>query len=583
MTDFIRKRIWMILALFFIIVYLSPLLILGKDAHVRVHDQLDSTVVWYKILADSGKIFAANDAPIPNIMNGLPRESLGSQFKLWVLLFVWFPPFVAYTINAALLRLVAFFGMYLLLTKHVLSRNSSPTVRSESLPDSGDAFIKAGASLCFALLPFWLPGCLSIAGIPLATYAFLNFRKREATQKDWLIIVLLPFASSFILSFFFFLAVMGVIWLIDWVKTRHSNWRLFSAIAIMTAVYLAKDYRLVLGVLLGHGFTPHRVEFDRGHSTLVHTLKHALLNFAEGQTHTYTIQYVVILWVALFFFFWAVFKWFLRLRAAHAPIDQNEKKLVIMVFLTGAFALWYNLWYWQGLFPLKATFKIAREFNFARLMFLNPILWYLIFAVCLVLITTKWKRAGKPIAMVLLAIQLVVLFKHNHEPKYRGYDMPSWREFYSPKLFHSIQDFIGLDPSTYRVVSIGIHPSISQYSGFYTLDSYVTLYPLEYKHKFRQIIAPELAKNKTLRSYFDDWGSRCYIFVDELGKNYFFYKSKHKIIHHLDLNTKAMKNMGGKYILSAVKIANARDNHLKLLHIFENQVSIWRIYLYQVT
>src|SRR5699024_1873056 len=102
----LKRRRWFIMAIFLIIVYLSPLFILGKDAHVRVHDQLDSSVIWYEMLANSGKLFAANDAVIPDMMNGLPRISLPTQFEWLVWLFVVFPPFVAFTINAVLVRFV---------------------------------------------------------------------------------------------------------------------------------------------------------------------------------------------------------------------------------------------------------------------------------------------------------------------------------------------------------------------------------------------------------------------------------------------------------------------------------------------
>ncbi|HET7658629.1 MAG TPA: DUF6044 family protein, partial [Bacillales bacterium] len=288
---FLKQQIWIILAIALILLYLSPLFILGQNSHVRIHDQLDSTVVWYKILADSGKLFASNQTTIPNLMNGLPRVSLGSQFKLLVWLFVLFPPFAAYTINAAVLRFVAFFGMYFLLKKHVLK-------------DQNEPYILAGVSLCFALLPFWLPGCLSIAGIPLASYLFLNIRNHKGRWLDWLLIALLPFASSFILTFLFFLWIIALIWLIDWIRTKQSNWPLFWAAAMMTGIFLAKDYRLVQSVLLGQGFIPHRIEFNRGHSSLPHALQNFLGYFTGGQTHSYTLQYEVIIYIAGALFLW---------------------------------------------------------------------------------------------------------------------------------------------------------------------------------------------------------------------------------------------------------------------------------------
>jgi hypothetical protein len=43
-----------------------------------------------------------------------------------------------------------------------------------------------------------------------------------------------------------------------------------------------------------------------------------------------------------------------------------------------------------------------------------------------------------------------------------------------------------------------------------------------------------------------------------------------------------MKELGGKYIFSAVRIINEKENSLFLLKIFERKDSPWRIFLYQV-
>ena len=65
------------------------------------------------------------------------------------------------------------------------------------------------------------------------------------------------------------------------------------------------------------------------------------------------------------------------------------------------------------------------------------------------------------------------------------------------------------------MVSLGIDPAAALYHGFYSLDGYSNNYPLSYKHRFREVIAPELAKSEYLTDYFDDWGNRCYMFSAE--------------------------------------------------------------------
>jgi hypothetical protein len=131
------------------------------------------------------------------------------------------------------------------------------------------------------------------------------------------------------------------------------------------------------------------------------------------------------------------------------------------------------------------------------------------------------------------------------------------------------------------VASIGLHPAIAQYNGFYTVDTYTNFYPLSYKYQFRAIIAKELDKSPVLKDYYDHWGNRVYVFVAELGKHYEFRKNSKKKIYHLDINTKAFEELGGQYIFSSVPIVNAQANHLKFLKDFTDSQSVWKIYLYQ--
>ena len=117
----------------------------------------------------------------------------------------------------------------------------------------------------------------------------------------------------------------------------------------------------------------------------------------------------------------------------------------------------------------------------------------------------------------------------NEEIHYRFiHHTPTFQEFYAEEHFKKSTNISGCRKAAYRVASIGLHPAIAQYNGFYTLDTYNNYYPLEYKHQFRKIIAAELDKKRTLRRYFDEWGGRCYIFVDELGKKYDYRKDSKK-------------------------------------------------------
>lgn len=43
--------------MFIIVLWVLPYFVLGQDAHMRIHDNPDSNVAWYKVLMTSGQLF----------------------------------------------------------------------------------------------------------------------------------------------------------------------------------------------------------------------------------------------------------------------------------------------------------------------------------------------------------------------------------------------------------------------------------------------------------------------------------------------------------------------------------------------
>jgi hypothetical protein len=221
---------------------------------------------------------------------------------------------------------------------------------------------------------------------------------------------------------------------------------------------------------------------------------------------------------------------------------------------------------------------------------LHPFLWSLAFASALTIVSRK-SRLGMFAAAALMLLQVGAEHRAyenlnvrqsvtcSGNPKLRL----TFAEFFSTPLFTDIRDFIGRPQSEYRVVSLGMYPAIPFYSGFYTADGYAYNYALDYKHRFRKAIASELQKDKGIRTYFDDWGSRCYVFSLELCRTYLYTKNNPKrSVNHLDINVASLGDLGVQYILSAVKINNSASLKLKLEKTFERDDSPWRIYLYSL-
>ncbi len=569
-------------------VYMLPQIILWQNSYVMVLDNLDSPFVYRTVLVNSGQAFVP-DSSIEQIMNGLPRPCLDSALSTVTWLFMTFKPFTAYIVDKLLVHFFAFTGMWLLLRKHFF-------------PQDSDLTVVLGSSLCFAFLPFYAIFGLTVAGQPLLLYSLLNLYKKRWHWSDFAIIALFPFYSSLYQSGIFILLAAGVLCLVYVLNHRRANIALVIGAGVLALGYAVAEHNLIHLMFFDSDFVSHRTAWDpatSGYGALT-AAKESTINSLFGQYHASSLHTLILIA--------SVFVLTVALAHRGMPKDRNIRLLASFLLTAFAVSLFYGFFNWGALIPLKERFTILKMFNFSRINWFHPLLWYLVFALVLsFFVKFKW---GKGIAVMLIALQLSysaalsnILFRHfgvlnaqvmANETAINGGILVdrvagrepceiSYRQFFSEPLFEEVADYIALPKSDYRIVNIGLHPSIAQYNGFYTLDSYQFNYPLEYKNEFRRIIAGELAKSEKWRKYFDGWGSRCYVFVAELENEPFAIKKDEQArIFNLSLNTEALKEMGGKYVFSAVEIVNAAENNLTLLRVFERSDSPWRIYLYGV-
>lgn len=570
---FFSKNKYLIAGFLVVLVYLLPFLALGENAPALAHDTTDSTLVWYITLAKSGQLFGPLDAVIPQVMDGLPRSSLPEELNFVTLSFFSLPAYAAYALNIGIMHIVAFFGMYLLLKKHFLKEKSNE-------------IIAIGVSLCFALLPFWPLGGLTIAGLPLALFSFLNIRAKNATKTDWVATAILPFFCLFTYSFVFFLFGMFLLWAYDFWKQKKANLLFLAAILLMSGIFLIVEYRLVYSMLLSQDFISHRTEFARYPTDFLRVLGRSARVFLFGQYHAASLHYFVLAAAAIAGTVLLFGKKAKKISAVFKePRVMLAAKLLLLIAAICVFS--ETIVGWDALEPLRQQFSILTTFSFDRFIFLLPLLWYIVFALALCIIAEKAKY-GKQIAIALILLQAGFLFAYTDGTVQAGglgemlSTEPSFAGIYSTSLFSEINDFIGQRQQGYRIVSIGLPANIPQYSGFYTLDSYQDNYLLQYKRDFRRIIEKELDKSAPVKQYFDEWGSRCYVFAAELEGKYFLTKETTAKISGLELNTNVLKEMGGKYVFSAVEIENSEANGLQLMKVFERQDAIWKIWLYEV-
>jgi len=532
---------------------MSIFFIYGENTYVLIHDNLDSVVGWHKTLIESGLLFESNSHEV-TMMTGASRLSLGNELNVMLWLNYIFDPYSAYVSNQVMIRVTAFVGFVLLLNKYTFAKDLKSYV-----------FMIA---LLFSLLPFYPNFGISIAGLPLATYVFLNLRNNVATKIDWIILITIPLYSSFVSSMLFYIIFVGFVLLYDVIKKNRIK-ELFIGLFIFSLVHLIVNYRLIDLLIFDPDYISHRIERVSDSYGFIRAILISGKHFVLGHYHAHSVHLIFLPFVLTMFLFNVVTK-------------DRSKAFVGIMALNIFISIIYGFWSYEGIVLIKENVTWMNLLNFSRFSYMAPFIWYVLFALSIryYLQNFKYKYKNKLVIVLAFLTLVSIIIKSDFVNEYKKNKI-TYKEFYSEALFKKIDLFIGKSKKEYKVVSIGIHPSISRYNGFGTLDGYLPIYSLEYKHKFRKIIEKELDKSKKLKKYYDEWGSRFYVFSSELGKDWLNTKDRALPIS-IELNIESLFNMGGRYIISANKIVNASENRLILEKIFEDALSPWKIYLYKI-
>ncbi len=553
------------------ILAILPLLFGKENVYIQIWDHLDSGVVILKVLAESNQLFSSSETVIDNIM-GLPRFTYGSEFNAIVWLIKIFGTYYALLINEIVIRVIGFIGMYLLVSRYIIG---------PEIPYS--KIIASSIALLFSIVPHWPLGGISVAGQPLLTYALLNLMQKDSIKSNWIIIVLYPFYSSFMVFGIFYLITFGVFYIYKSISNKRIYYNTFFALLILTLLFLIIEYRQILN-LINPLFVSHRIEFNTYALTNIHSYTDifSLLKqtFLHGHAHAPTLHYYIILPLTIFSFVVAL-------------IYKDFKTVTYiggLIILAIVFNVIYVLSLWSGTERFIGSINFLKQFNYTRFITLLPLLWYCLIAFSVNTILKYRFAASYYVLLSLFIVQYYLITKETYFIKpyidswlYNNHDSNklTYNDFFSEDLFTEIKTYLDSQTKTgFKVAGLGIYPSILQYNNFSTLDGYVNIYPLSYKHDFRKIISQELINNEANKKYFDNWGNRCYIFDDIIGQDYLCTKNRNKQTEVLEINVNAFSSLNGKYILSAVEIKNPEITGLSLLKTFENNV--WKIFVYTI-
>jgi len=547
-----KNRPYFLFGLLLVIAYLLPAFIAGENHFVLIHDFLDSTVAHLKSMKDNGIVFD-NSGVIP-ILCGIPRSYYLTAVDLKVWLFLLLPPYWAVIANIFLIKFSAFAGLFLLLRCHVL-------------PDSARrddvSFLTAAL---FALVPFYPDYGISSAGVPLVAYSIINLFYGESKLPSLAILVYYALFSWLVLGGVFVCICTALVILVYFIRTRRFPLWPFIGLCLLTAVYVAANWQLFVDF-----FVPveaiHREEF-KPQGTKIQALGEALAALFVSQYHAGTCCAFVI--VTSFILLW------------HRHRGENRRWDHLMMALVSLASLMVFTAVVKVMFR---DFKLVQLFQFDRFFFLYPALCYVLLGAVLQQLSDEGRRRA---LSVLSAVVLVtglafdIFFTNEVCRELKIGNHPGFREFYDEELFDEIKSDLDIVPGKTRVACLGMYQSVAEYNGIWTVDGYIQIYPLEYKHRFQKVIQKELDKDPALWDYFCNWGTRCYLFSSELGRHYMLSRKDDARVSFLDIDCGALSDLGCEFILSAVEILNSESLGLELAGEYSRPDSYWNIRAYKL-
>lgn len=560
-----------------------PYLLLGQGAVFTYHDQLDGEMVAYVLQAKH----LGEGSILPEFLGGALKTALTPPAPACVLWFRVMSPLRALSAMQLLGWLSAYTGMFLLIEKATGKR----------LP----AFL---GGILYAFLPFLPVYGLSQYGLPLLLWCVWNLEENQNKKLSLFYGIVYALHSSLVLVGFGVLLALACRILWGWLRKKKNMGNLCALFGGLVLAYVVTNLTLVLQVLgIGKNaqMVSHKSEYALVPENFLQGIRTAFLHGGQ-HSEDYHITFLFLL---------------LLLLVLYPLWNQMQKKLcrvltkllLWIAVLCVISALWNDV---PGIW-LRSHIGALGAFQMDRLLWLAPCLWYLGLGCGLGILLLQVENEGRSrgqktngkvcgllstgilllAAVICLGADGIILLKNSDvkanikkclDPSYPAI---SYEDYYAIDVLDQVEEFLaektGKAQEDYRVVSLGIDPAAALMHGFYCLDGYSNNYSLEYKHRFREVIAPALEQSEYLKDYFDGWGNRCYLFGTE-SPGYYTIEKGGFYFSHLEINTEALAQMGGDYLFSAAYIGNSADLGLELMceEPFETQDSYYRIYVYQI-
>jgi len=545
----IINKFQVIIAISFFIAFCFYFIPSGNHA-IRIHDTFDGNFSTRDVLIKSGHFWDTDPtALVPGIMNGLPRGVFPKFTELTGLMMYLFGSLNGFAITFLIVRLIGFLGIYLFGRDHL-----------KILPEQKGLLILF--AVAFACLPLFVVQGVTVTGIPLLLWAFYNLIKKEKIKSSIVIFIIFGLWSQLVLVGFHIILILGILAVYYSIKTKKILWIPFISLMILAFTYISADYMLFYLHGIAKGFESSRGTFE----------KELSLNFKGviGGTVTsfFTGDYSTANYFGYIFLPFVVYYLFLRFKEKEND-SFNFGVIFFCVVLVSSFLI--NLLDWKGFAFFYEKFSFANNFNFKRFTNILPGFFFIMLSIMVFKINPQYKKSSFSSFFILTL--LVFIWRGNISYNNSGFnnigikiekeEVVTFNQFFDTRLYHEIKMEMGKDSIT-NLIHFGLSPSPSKYAGIPVLDDYQGDYPKDYKIEFRKIIEKELNKSKKLEKYFDEWGSRCYLYSANQIEHKLTIRENMPFEPRLEIDLLQLKNMKCHYLLSKILIGNAKSLGLSI-------------------
>ena len=596
----IKGKMGALVVFVFILAVALFYVIIGENSYIAVQDNLDLFVAQFAMLQNRG-IFWTHGATAP-FLGGVSRDVLPSELSLYTVLYMLFPPFIAYTVGYILKVIIAVISCRLLFLDCLAGRSFEG---GEAL-DEHVVNLATLAGLLYGVLNLFPAFSIPFAAIPLVIYFLRRLYRAAGPDKtiieafksgwNWLLLIFCyPFLSYFSYIGFFILGYLfvGIIWM--WIKDKKLCWSLVFALIFLGLGNVVFEYRLFYMMLFTDSVTI-RETMVQTYLPLSGIISESFGVFVNGMMHVDDVHKIFVMPVCIAYFVFLNVRYIVKKNIRGIFTDYYNLCALLLVFNSIVFGLYYSK---AVEHMIETLVPPLTGFQYNRTIFFNPFLWCSMLFVLTYRIYQVQRKSGNKLLFVvsyclsLVAIVIVILSPTKYNDLYHtalltarqnvfGHenDDLNYREFYSTELFDEIKEDLSYQPGEYAV-AYGMHPAILEYNDIDTLDGYLGFYPQSYKEAFREVIAPALERMEPSRLYFDEWGARCYLYSGTDLSIVMATKSMTGVTDKdIYINADALKQLGCKYIFSRIDISDAEEKGLSLVKSYHDDSSPYTIYVY---